>query len=164
MRRLAVILGTAVALASCRSTTIVPEPGKITLEDAMKSVGAGLVAMHSAEGNLRTGLVPSEVTVTFNISASATDAEKLYVEVGAPAAAPVTGKAGGEVSTTSTSTRGNQITIKFSNLLFAGDDFLIKSKTGDDIKKLFEALNAAGVVFYMQPRPTVEPGKSEPKK
>lgn len=58
------------------------------------------------------------------------DTNKLYVEVGAPTGAPVTGKLGDEASTTSTVTRGNQITIKFSNLLLAGDKTFVKDKSG----------------------------------
>lgn len=111
MYRLTLSFLVASVLAGCCSSRSMPAPGAISLEDAMKSVGTGLVAMHAAEGGLKTGLVPSEVTVTFNISASATDASKLVVEVGAPVSVPVTGKVGGEVSSTSTMTRGNQIRV-----------------------------------------------------
>jgi hypothetical protein len=93
--------------------------------------------MHSAEGSLKTGLIPSEVVVTFNVSASATDTDKLYVEVGAPTTgAPVTGKLGGEVSTTNAATRGNQVTIKFTNILFAPEKTLIQDKTPEALVDL----------------------------
>jgi len=151
MRKLFLSSCSVFILAGCGTTAIVPKPGAITLENAMKSVGAGLVEMHKAEAGLKTGLIPSEVSVTFNISASATDANKLYVEVGAPAGAPVTGKLGDEASTTTTATRGNQITIKFSNLLLAGDKTFVKDKSAKDIKDLSDTLKAIGWdVFYVQ--------------
>ena len=79
MLRLAAIamLFVVLALPACETGQIVPEPGAITLEDAMASVGRGLVAMKEAQDTLRTGLIPSHVEVTFNISATATDARKL---------------------------------------------------------------------------------------
>jgi hypothetical protein len=135
-------------LSGCNTGQIVPEPGKITLEEAMTSVGKGLANMKAAEGGIRTGLSPSEVTVTFNISASATDTGKLYVEVGAPTGSAITGKIGGEASTETKTSRGNQITIKFANLLFADENTLIQKKTGQEIKDLLKVLHEAGVDIY----------------
>lgn len=91
------------------------------LESAMHSVGAGFREMKEAEGDLRTGLVPDEVEVTFNISASGEQGGKLFVEVSPIpiGSTPIQGKAGGDFSTKYTAQRGNQITIKFKNLLFA---------------------------------------------
>src|SRR5664280_186299 len=109
-----------VSLTGCASY-VVPNPSAITLESAMYSVGAGLREMRKGEGDLRTGLIADEVVVTFNISASGTQGGKLYVEVSPIplGATPILGKAGGEVSTQYTAQRGNQITIKFKNLMFA---------------------------------------------
>lgn len=141
--------GAAALLSGCCASTVVPKPGDITLEKAMASVGKGLIAMHEAEKGLKTGLVPSEVSVTFNISAKAGDADKLYVEVGAPTGAPVTGKLGGEASTSLNTERGNQITIKFSNLLLSGDKTFVKDKSPQQIKELTDMLKQIGWdVFY----------------
>ncbi len=136
-------------LTACSTQTVVPKPGAITLEEAMKSVAAGLVEMKAAEVGMKTGLIPSEVTVTFNISATATDQNKLVVEVGAPAGAPVGGKIGGEAGSSATSQRGNQVTVKFSNILFAPDNTLLKYKTAEEIKELFDVLEKSGIQVYL---------------
>ena len=61
------------AVTSCATTTVVPEPGKITLREAMEEVATGLNGMYEIRANSpKSGLLPSEVTVVFNISASAT--------------------------------------------------------------------------------------------
>jgi len=137
MKTLVLVLGSALLLSGCCSTTDFPKPGAITLEEAMLSVGAGLRAMERAEEGLITGLLPSEVSVTFNVSASATDSKKLYVEISGGAAPKAGGKAGGETGSTATAARGNQITIKYSNLLFASKDMTLNYK---EVKPLEELL------------------------
>ena len=94
-----------------------PKPGKITLEEALRSVGDGLCQMREAQKGAKFGLIPSEATVTFNITASGDDTGKLYVEVGSVPVSGGTGKAGAEVSSKLHAERGNQITVKFTNLL-----------------------------------------------
>lgn len=141
----------------CNSDRIVPEPGEITLQDAMRSVGEGLVAMKAAQESLRTGLVPSEVVVTFNISANATDEEKLYVEVGAPTSTGVTGKGGGEATSEMTTGRGNQITITFKNLLYASTGTIAYDKSPDDIAALFGQVNTLIELYMKTPRPWEPP-------
>jgi hypothetical protein len=121
-----------IGFSGCAAQTVVPEPGKISLEDALVSVGVGLVKMKQEQiteaakaplsaREFTTGLMPAQVQVTFNISANGTDAKKLYVEVTPVAAggAPVGGKIGGEAGTTFTAARGNQVTVTFQSLLFS---------------------------------------------
>lgn len=118
--KIIVLIILTIALAGCASSMVVPKPGAITLESAMESVGTGLRKMREAEGGLRTGLIADEVQVTFNISASGTDSSKLYVEVTPiPTNPPVGGKAGAELSSSLTAQRGNQITVKFKNIMTA---------------------------------------------
>lgn len=75
-RKKIVLLAAVSAMTGCAST-ITPEPSKnITLEAAMKSVGTGLRQMREAQGDKLSGLIPSEVEIKFNISASATDTAK----------------------------------------------------------------------------------------
>ncbi|MBI4001233.1 MAG: hypothetical protein HY348_05565, partial [Nitrospira defluvii] len=76
-----IILATIVASLTGCASYVVPKPSVITLESAMHSVGAGFREMKKAEGDLRTGLVPDEVEVTFNISASGEQGGKLFIEV-----------------------------------------------------------------------------------
>ncbi len=110
-------------LTGCASV-VVPSPGKITLEEALKSVGRGLVAMKNAEieenngKEFKTGLMASEAEVTFNVVASGTQDAKLYVEI-TPVSGPVSGKAGANIGTSYNAARGNQITIKFRSIAFS---------------------------------------------
>jgi hypothetical protein len=142
-------------LTGCASY-VVPQPGAITLESAMYSVGVGLREMRRGEGDLRTGLLPEEVTVTFNISASGDQGGKLYVEVSPIplGAVPIKGNAGGELSTSYTAQRGNQITIKFKNLLFS-DPAKTQFRNSIETQKMFDLLsdpkNVNAGPFYLAP-------------
>jgi hypothetical protein len=142
-----------VSLTGCASY-VVPNPSAITLENAMYSVGAGLREMRRGEGDLRTGLIPEEVEVTFNISASGDQGGKLYVEVSPIplGVSPIQGKAGAELSAKYTAQRGNQITIKFRNLLFA-DPSKTQFRNSVETQKMFDLLsdpkNANTGPFYL---------------
>jgi len=125
----------ALLLAGC-CTHRVDSTQSITFVQAMHDLGQGLAEMKAAElETLRTnsilheqyaktdfvtGLFPSEVEVTFNVTASAANASQLSVDLSAAAAqSPVSGNFGGKFSASSASTRANQITIKFVSALFA---------------------------------------------
>lgn len=96
-----VYLLSAIFLMSGCASMITPEPSKnITLEAAMKSVGTGLREMREAQGDKLSGLIPSEVEIQFNISASATDTAKLELSK----------KAGFEVSTSASDTSSTSAT------------------------------------------------------
>jgi hypothetical protein len=124
----------ALTLAGCASV-VVPNPSAISLESAMKSVGSGLRQLREAEGGLSTGLIADEVDVTFNVSASGDQSGTLSVEM-----TPIVttgGKAGGEISTKYSAQRGNQITIKFKNIMTANTkDTLIP--TTAELEKLIK--------------------------
>jgi hypothetical protein len=149
-------LAIIISLLTGCATYVVPQPSAITLESAMYSVGTGLREMRRGEGDLRTGLIPEEVTVTFNISASGEQGGKLYVEVSPIplGAVPIKGNAGGDLSTSYTAQRGNQITIKFKNLLFA-DPKKTQFKDSVETQKMFDLLsdpkNANVGPFYLAP-------------
>jgi hypothetical protein len=104
------------AFEGCATNQIVPKPSKITFQDALKSIGAGLREMNKAEGNFRTGLIPSGATVTFNVTAAASDTNGLYVTASVPLQ---TTTIGGGVNTASSTTasRANTITLTFTNIL-----------------------------------------------
>lgn len=141
------------ALTGCATTTVVPEPGKITLREAMEEVATGLNKMYEIrQESPKSGLLPSEVTVVFNISASATDKGKLYIEAGATVAEilKVT-KAGAEVSSEFVATRGNTVTVKFTNVLFTPKNTLLTLRTPDDIKKLLTVIKEAGIEVLLVP-------------
>lgn len=94
--------------------------------------------MRDAQGELRTGLIADEVQVTFNISASGDQGGGLKVEMTPiPTNPPLGGTIGGELSTKYTAQRGNQITIKFKNIMTANTkDTLLKDFNG--LKELVE--------------------------
>lgn len=142
-----VVLVIGNALIGCATQQVIPEPGKITLETAMVEVATGLNKMYDIRADYpKSGLIPAEVTVIFNISASAKDEGKLYIEAGAtPADVLKLTKVGAEVGSTIEASRGNQVTIKFSNLLFAPKDTFVMTKNPDDIEKILEALKKAGI-------------------
>jgi hypothetical protein len=118
------------------STDKVAQPSNITLVSALYDVGAGLAALKAAEletvatnsymrqrygtNDFITGLFPSEVEVTFNVTAGAANSRQLCLDLNASVpGAPVSGGTSGTVAASSTATRGNQITLKFNSVLFA---------------------------------------------
>ena len=147
---LAILIG-MITITGCATTTVVPEPGKITLREAMEEVATGLNRMYEIRANSpKSGLLPSEVTVVFNISASATDNGKLFIEAGAKAAEilKVMG-AGAEVGTQVATARGNTVTVKFTNVLFAPKDTLVNHKSPEDLKKLLEVIKLSGIEIQL---------------
>jgi hypothetical protein len=143
-----VVIGLSVL--GCSTGKVVTKPSDITLESAMTSVGAGLKAMKEAEGGTRTGLVPSEVTVAFNVTVSASDSKKLAVSASTVPATPlpVSGGVTGELGTSVSAARGNVITIKFTNVLFADEKQLVAKKTSEDINKILTMLKEQGVILF----------------
>jgi len=133
---------------ACASNKIVPQPSSITFEAALLSVANGLREMKRAEGDTRTGLLAAEVEVTFNVTASGTDNGKLVVDVGAMPVEAVKGSA--EAGSTITSARGNQIHIKFTNLLYAENSQLVFAKPPDEVAKILDVLVRKDVTFKPQ--------------
>jgi|GEM_PF-4144807 hypothetical protein len=113
----------AVFFTGC-SNNPVPKPGAITLENALVDTVKSIKAMEKEAGNVHLGFLP-EVTATFNISATETDKDNLYVEIGAPANPYVSGKLGNVYESTYVGTRGNQITVKFTNVFLADEKTVI---------------------------------------
>jgi hypothetical protein len=136
----------------------------VSIEDALASLGRGFVKMKKAqlEANdgkeFNTGLVPSEAEVTFVISRATTKEGKLYVELSpiALGGAPIGGKAGAELSSTTTKNVGNTITVKFKSLILATTS--TKTEKGGDVtvtvqgvtdpnqlRKIYEAMDELNI-------------------
>lgn len=126
----------ALMFAGCATNRVVDSPRSITFVQALHDVGQGLAEMKAAEletmrthptlsgqygkTDFVTGLFPSEVDVTFNVTASASNANQLAVDLsGAAPQSAVGGKIGGAISASASASRANQITIKFVSVLFA---------------------------------------------
>ncbi|HTY87093.1 MAG TPA: hypothetical protein VMB80_06480 [Candidatus Acidoferrum sp.] len=135
LHSLSAMLALALCAAGC-CTQRAESTRTITFVQAMHDLGQGLAEMKAAElETLRTnsvlheqygktdfvtGLFPSEVEVTFNVSASATPADQLTVDLNAAAAQlPMSGGVGGKFSESAASARANQITVRFVSALFA---------------------------------------------
>jgi hypothetical protein len=138
-------IGLSASFSGCALIATGPEPGKITLAEAMHDVATGLNDMYDIRSKgPKSGLLPAEVTIVFNVSASTKDAGKLYVEAGAnPVDVLKIVKAGGEVSSEITTARGNQVTIKFLNVVLAPKDTLLTIIDAD--KTVFDALKGADI-------------------
>ena len=152
---LGILVAASLSMSACCATgKIVPKPSEITLEAAMKSVGEGLKQMKTAEGDIKTGLLPSEVTITFNVTASATDDKSLHIAASTPQVPqiPVSGSVTADLSSAIAANRGNSVTIKFTNILFAPKDQLLTMKSPEEIKEILEALKDAGVIIYIRTR------------
>ena len=125
-------------LTSCASMTPkdVAPPAEISFEDAMFQLGSGFKKMVEAQGEVKTGLVASEASVTFNVKASAKDSSKLTAELSlAPTTPyPKSAKIGGEVGGSSEGERGNTVTVKFVNLLS-----LSNAAAADNLQKIIDA-------------------------
>lgn len=149
---LAAMLALCIDLAGCSMLTAGPKPGKITLTQAMQEVANGLNEMYDIRKHEpKSGLMPSEVTIVFNVSASTSDEGKLYVEAGAnPADVLKVVKAGGEASTKIETSRGNQVTVKFINILFAPKDTLVTAVDPKKLDALFNVLKGAGLHTMME--------------
>lgn len=98
------------------------KPSSVSLETALQSVKDGIALVGEDKGEKKAGLLISEVSVSFNIAASATASDKLMVDL-------LPGGVIGEIPSGSfersrgqTEARGNQITFKFQNMMFAGKD------------------------------------------
>jgi len=168
-----VILALALC-AGCTANHVVDSPKSITFVQAMHDVGQGLAEMKAAEletlrtnsvlrdkyGNTDfvTGLFPSEVEVTFNVTAGAANASQLSVDLSAASAqSPVSGSLGGKISASSSATRANQITVKFTSALFGKTSTTTTTNGRKDVvvegimdpEKLgafFDAIGRCGVV------------------
>jgi hypothetical protein len=119
------------AFLGCASQ-VVPKPGTITLEDAMRSVGKGIVEMRNAQGEVKTGLLTDEVTVVFN----GEQGGKLYLEM-SPIITPA-GKTGAELTSKYVAQRGNQVTVKLKNIITADTTKTLLKEDKKNLEQLTE--------------------------
>lgn len=121
IKSLSFVVTLAITVAGCCSTKDVADSKSITVDDALKQVGQGLRDMHDAAhpGTDKSsfGLFVDEVDVTFNVTTTADNKLVLSADAQPPA---ITGlKVGGSYTNGTQATRGNTITVKLQNPLFA---------------------------------------------
>jgi len=110
----------------------------MSLDEALISVATSLQTMRAKTADMpdKAGLIPSEAEVVFKVGAVDKESRKLYVELSAPAGAPIGGKAGHERVSDLTNDRSNTITVRFKQFLFADDKTILATKSEDDIKRI----------------------------
>lgn len=104
---------------------------------------------------MKTGLIPTEVEIKFNLAASATEQGKLTVDLSkAVGVSPVKKeeKLGGSYESGAEASRGGNIVIKFSNVLPLDKESLTALKSAQDIEALLKALEQAGIDTYILKR------------
>lgn len=153
MKMIASACGTLL-ISGCSLFEPVTKPSEVTLEQALASVGSGLKVMHEAEKGTKTGLIASEVTVTFAIAASKDVAGKLTVDLSKTLS-------GGDVSSTSTQggsleaksvqSRSNNITVKFINLMMIPKETLAYQKSASELIQVMQAPETAGWTVFVAP-------------
>lgn len=149
----AATLASVVVLSGCASWRPgeLVNPSEVRLEEAMQSVGEGLSRMKTAQGEMKTGLIPTEVEIKFNLAASATEKGKLTVDLSkAVDVTPVKTeeKLGGSYESGAEASRGSNIVIKFRNVLTLDKESLAALKSAQDIQALLTALEQAGIETY----------------
>ena len=181
-----IIVVIAAILITCSfigcSTGHVAKPSNVTLVEALRDVGAGLAAFKAAElemvatnaylrqtygtnGDFITGLMPSELDVTFNVTESASHKNELALDLHAPVVASAAGgKLGATLDTQSAPSRGNQITLKFNSIFFTSTTTTTTSTNGAKVaveQKLTDprTLEAFGRIIGLNDEPTNSAGK-----
>ena len=116
------VLSTALACGACNSPqTVVPEPNKITLQDALVSTVDALNAAYAEArkpGNQVIGYYPCTMAATFNVSATGVTDNKLGGSAGGGVAG-VTLSANASHEDSLTGTRGNNVTVVFASSICA---------------------------------------------
>ena len=157
-----VLMIACVSTQGCNSWKIIGDPQQISIQDAMRDVGEGLALMHEKleEKNLKFGLLPSEVDITFNISAKSTDNQKagLVVDAGSNMADTISitkANASAGIDSQVIAERGNQITIRFRNIMTLDPTKTIAG--AKDIKHI-EGLRSQFLPTSPQPTQILAPG------
>jgi len=118
------VLPALLVVGACTSfdPSDVAEPSKVTVDEAMATVGKGFVRLRQeleASDVKRIGVIACKIIVNFNVSAAAGEENKLVLDLKfQPAPNPVaTAQAGAnaEFAATASAARGNTIAIEMYN-------------------------------------------------
>ena len=118
----------------------------MTVESAMQQVATGLNAFSAANMDKRSGLLPEEVTVVLNVTeASSTSGEAQAGLAEGPRKLMV------DFSRQQSETHGNQITLKFQNVLLVEKSTIVGSKSPEEIATLVQGLTNANFMLKVAP-------------
>ena len=140
MRMMLGLAGVAMVCAGCCSAPQARAP--MTVQAAMQQVAEGLNAFAAMPVDKRSGLMPEEVTVVLNVTQERTttgEAQAGLTE--GPAKLMV------DFSQQHTQSSGNQITLKFQNLLLAEKNTIAGSKSPEELAALCQGLTNANFML-----------------
>ena len=118
----------------------------MTVDAARQQVAAGLNAFSAMNMDQHSGLMPDEVTVVLNITEADTTSGDVQAGL-----AEGHGKLLVDFSRQHAETRGNQITLKFQNVLLAEKSSIVGSKTPEEIAALYRGLTNANFMLKVAP-------------
>ena len=137
------MVGLALASAGCCAPR---NRAPLTVEAAMQQVAAGLNAFSAVNMDKRGGLLPDEVIVVLNVTETKTTSGDAQAGV-----AEGPGKLLVDFSRQRTETSGNQITLKFQNVLLAEKATIVGSKSPEEIAALYQGLTNANFMLKVAP-------------
>ncbi len=133
------IIGLALVCGGCCAPQ---SRAPMTVDAAMQQVAAGLNAFSAMNLDKRSGLMPDEVTVVLNVTEEQTTSGEAQVGT-----TQGPGKLLVDFSRQRTETHGNQITLKFQNVLLAEKSTIVGSKSPDEIAVICQGLTNANFVL-----------------
>ena len=118
----------------------------MTVETAMQQVAEGLNAFSDLHVDKRSGLMPDEVIVVLNITEAQTTTGDAQAGVAAGS-----GKLLVDFSREHTETRGNQVTLRFQNVLLAEKSTIAGSKSPEEIAAIYQGLTNGNFMLKVAP-------------
>lgn len=123
MHRIVLLMFLAV-VGGC-ATTPKSLPSDITLASALTQVRDGIAILGAPTEGKKAGLMVSEVNVTFNVAAEVGEEKELKVDLSPGNVIKEIPSGSFSSSSTYEEGRGNQITFKFQNVMFANKDTIL---------------------------------------
>lgn len=149
-KNLAVILFTTSMFGGCAATQTVSNPNTITLKNALVDTVDALNAAHAEakKNGQYFGFYGCSVTAVYNISATATQDNKLTLSASGPPATVVPISIGSTLSSeaTASGTRGNTVTVVFNTKYCMPNGGNAKSGKGGGLEK--------PPIIFVQPPPS----------
>jgi hypothetical protein len=141
-----------IIIAVCSAcTTKVVRPESITLAEALIDIKKSLDAMASVPSDRKHGLMPAEATVEFDVTVTDKTGTEVGLEIVPTGIVNEIARVGGKWSTEVSSSRGNHITIKFRNIIFASENELVAKKSPKELTEIFSEFEKEGWIIFRIP-------------
>lgn len=139
MRNALVLIASAFVVCGC-STTVERTENFITVGEGLRLVMEGLDSIADHDPAKINGLMPSEVTVSFHITAGQKDGASSSVQIVPAGIIGEIPAIGGNWTTEFTESTGNVLTIKFRSIAFATDKELVSTEAPEDLTERYKKL------------------------